>query len=96
MDERDKLGELQLPDGNGNFPTEPKVKAARIAALLGGIVVSFLLKTLPFLSGEKELVLEIVTDVILGAILAGLVWFAGWKARHVQRQLNPQDPTRLQ
>lgn len=89
----DKLGDLQMPKDDGSFPTEPKVKAARLAALLAGIVVSFLLKTLPFLDGEKDLILEIVTDVILGAIISGLVWLAGWKARHVQRQLSPQDPT---
>lgn len=93
MRSSEQLGDLQLPKDDGTFPTEPKVKAARLAALLAGIVVSFLLKTLPFLGGEKELILEIVTDVIVGGIMAGVVWFAGWKARHVQRQLSPQDPT---
>ena len=93
MQSNEKLGELQMPDGNGDFPTEPKVKAARLAAGVATFLVGLLVRQLTPLGQVEDVLVEILTDAIIGLVAFGAAWWAGWKARHVQRQLPPRDPT---
>lgn len=77
--------ELQVPRSDGSYAIEPKVSAARLAAGLSALIVAFLIKTVPFLAGFQDTVLEIVTDAILAGMVFLATWWAGWRARHVQR-----------
>lgn len=74
-----------FPNREGEFPLEPKVKAARLAAGIATIILALILKTIPFLAGWNDLLLEILTDILLGVGALLATWWAGWKAKHVQR-----------
>lgn len=81
--------EIQVPNPDGEYPIEPKVVAARLAAFVVSLIAAFLLKTFPILAGilpdAQNWVVQIVTDVLLAGFTAAAVWWAGWKAKHVQR-----------
>lgn len=81
--------EVQVPDREGNYPIEPKVAAARIAAFLVSLVVAFVLKTIPAMTPLADFfndwLVQIVSDILLAGIVSIATWWAGWKAKHVQR-----------
>lgn len=88
--------EVQVPNDQGEYPTEPKVKAARLAAFVATLVVGWLLKTLPGLTPVGDLVqgwlAETLLDIFVAAIAFVAAWWAGWKARHVQRPTQGGGP----
>jgi len=81
--------QVQEPNVDGEYPIEPKVAAARIAAFLVSLVAAFLLKTVPVMAGImpflQDWLGQILTDILLAGIVGALTWWAGWKATHVQR-----------
>lgn len=81
--------EVQVPNSDGTYPIEPKVAAARIAAFAVSLVMAFLLKTVPVLAGLEDFLtnwaVQLLTDVLLAAFVFLATWWAGWKAKHVQR-----------
>jgi hypothetical protein len=81
--------EVQIPNPDGTYPIEPKVVAARVAAFVVSLLAAFLLKSFPVLSGILPEVanwaIEMITDLLLAGITFVAVWWAGWKAKHVQR-----------
>lgn len=88
--------EIQVPNDQGEYPIEPKVAAARIAAFVVAFVMALLLKTVPALTPLAEFFqnwfVQIVTDVVLAGIVFVATWWAGWKARHVQRPTEAGGP----
>lgn len=81
--------QVQVPLENGEYPIEPKVAAARIAAFFVSLVAAFLLKTLPQMAGIlpflQEWAGQMISDILLAALVFVATWWAGFKARHVQR-----------
>lgn len=81
--------EIQTPNSDGTYPIEPKVAAARIAAFVVSLLMSILLKTVPALVGLEEFLtnwaVQLLTDVLLALFVMVATWWAGWRARHVQR-----------
>lgn len=85
----DNTSILQVPKENGEYPIEPKVAAARLAAFFVSLLAAFLLKTLPVMAGIMPFLSEwagqIITDILLAAIVAVATFWAGFKAKHAQR-----------
>jgi hypothetical protein len=81
--------EVQVPNSEGEYPIEPKVAAARVAAFVVALIAAFLLKTVPVMAGILPFLQDwggqLLTDVLLAAFAGVAAWWAGWKARHVQR-----------
>lgn len=95
--------EVQVADSEGTYPIEPKVAAARIAAFVVSLLMAVLLKTVPALVGLEEFItnwaVQLLTDVLLAGIVFIATWWAGWKARHVQRPQaggGPVTPTQYE
>lgn len=81
--------EVQVANSNGEYPIEPKVAAARIAAFVVSLLMAFLLKTVPALMGLEDFLrnwaVQLLTDVLLAGFVFVATWWAGWRAKHVQR-----------
>lgn len=88
--------EVQVPDDQGEYPIEPKVAAARIAAFVVSLLMSILLKSVPALVGLEDFLAnwaaQLLTDVLLAAFVFVATWWAGWRARHVQRPTEGGGP----
>lgn len=76
---------------NTNYPTEPKVKAATVAAVVAGFVL-WLLSTYVFHGNIPDA----VSAVIVVAVTAGLTWGAGYVARHQYRGTDVGEPPKIQ
>ncbi len=81
--------EVQTPNAEGEYPIEPKVAAARIAAFVVALIAAFLLKTVPAMADILPFLqdwgVQLLTDILIGAFAFIAAWWAGYKARHVQR-----------
>ena len=88
--------EVQVMDENGEYPIEPKVAAARIAAFVVALVAAFVLKTVPAMAEIMPFLQswagQMLTDVLIGAFAFVAAWWAGWRARHVQRPTEAGGP----
>lgn len=77
-----------------NYPTEPKVQAAAAGAGAGAIIAGFLVWGIDGIwydGGNIDVPLP-VTGFVTLVVSAGLAWFAGYRARHVERGAATPPP----
>jgi hypothetical protein len=69
-------------------PTEAKVKAARLAAGVATLAVTFVLRHVPALDaiqGTDNFLTGLVADGLMSGLAFGAAWLAGWRAKHTRR-----------
>jgi hypothetical protein len=88
--------EVQTPNDQGEYPIEPKVAAARIAAFVVALIAAFLLKTVPAMADILPFLQDwggqLLTDILIGVFAFIAAWWAGYRARHVQRPTETGQP----